>query len=325
MTPLLDLFFPDAMNFDTETVNFDIIDAARRLAPFVSPNVAGRPMRQRGFKTRTFTPPYIKPKHVIEPNKQMKRRAGERLTGSMSPAERFDAATAETLALQEEQIARREEWMASQLLRTGSVVCVGEDFPSQTIDLGRNAAHTVQLSGAARWNQSGVSPYNDLKTWATTVATRSGVHPGTVVMDPLACSYLQKDPDVRALLALPQTTPDTVALRLLGVSTGAQGDELIRIGKVGNFEIYQYSAIYTDDDGNVSNFMPSNTVIMGSRKLAEGIRLYGAIMDARSLKPLARFPKQWEQEDPSVVFTMTQSAPLPIIRRPDATFCATVV
>ena len=56
------------------------LDTARRLAPFVSPLVAGKAERSRGYSTRSFTPAYVKPKHVVEPSKAMKRRAGERLT-----------------------------------------------------------------------------------------------------------------------------------------------------------------------------------------------------------------------------------------------------
>ncbi len=70
--------------------------------------------------------------------------------------------------------------------------------------------------------------------------------------------------------------------------------------------------------------MPDYTCIMGSRTLAEGWRLYGAIQDKGALRPMARYPKMWGTEDPSAVFTMTQSAPLPILGRPDATLCATV-
>jgi len=38
----------------------------------------------------------------------------------------------------------------------------------------------------------------------------------------------------------------------------------------------------------------------------------------------SRFPKEWTEDDPSAHFLMTQSAPLPLLARPEATFCATV-
>ena len=310
------------MEFDTEEVYIDKVDTARRLAPFVSPLVAGRAERSRGFTTRSFKPAYVKPKHIVEPSKALKRRAGERLTGTMTPAERFDAATVDNLQLEEDQITRREEWMASELLRTGSVTVSGEDYPSQSVDLGRDATHTKALTLTARWGESGVSPYTDVKTWATQVAKKSGAHPGTVVMDPLACDLFQKDAEVRSVLD--NRRQNSGNFDMLGRANGAQGEELVYIGSIGQFEIYQYSNVYSLDDGTAANLMPDYTVIMGSRNLCEGWRLYGAIQDKGALRGMARFPKMWDTQDPSAVFTMTQSAPLPILGRPDATLCATV-
>ena len=69
--------------------------------------------------------------------------------------------------------------------------------------------------------------------------------------------------------------------------------------------------------------MPDHTVIMGSAGI-EGHACYGAIMDLESLQAVERFPKMWEEKDPSVAMLMTQSAPLPVPARVEASFCATV-
>ena len=74
-TPMLDLFFRTTMEFDTETINFDRLPMARRLAPFVSPQIAGKALRQRGQSTVTFTPAYVKPKHAVTPSNALKRAA----------------------------------------------------------------------------------------------------------------------------------------------------------------------------------------------------------------------------------------------------------
>lgn len=319
---LLGMFFPNEQTFDTEEVHFDKIDRARRLAPFVSPLVAGKPLRSRGYETKSFKPAYVKPKHIVEPNKAMKRRAGEALTGSMTPAERFDMATTDNLRLEDEEIMRREEWMASEALRTGSITVSGDDYPTQVIDYGRDASLTKALLTTARWGESGVSPFANIRTWASEVASKSGAHPRTVVMDPLAADLFQKDADLRAVLDLRRQMPGD--LQFLGQATGAQGEEVAYLGSTGQFDFYQYSQVYTDEDGAEQNIMPSYTVILGARTLCEGIRLYGAIQDRKALRAMSRFPKMWEQEDPSVVYTMTQSAPLPVLGRPNATCCVTV-
>jgi Phage major capsid protein E len=321
-TPLLDLFFPDQMEFDTEKIYLDKLADANRLAPFVSPNVEGRAMRARGFSTRDFQPPYLKPKHTVTPVNMLKRKAGERFSGELSPADRMDAAVADNLKIEEDTISRREEWMASALLRTGTVTASGDEHPAITIDLGRNASLTKALAGVNRWGQAGIFPFRNLATWATEVAQLSGAHPGTVVMDPLATAFLQQDTDFRALLD--NRRQDGGQMQFLPLANGGIGEELVFVGRAGQFEFWQYSNTYVDDAGATQKYLPDNTVIMGSRTRAAGVRCYGAIQDVGAMRAMARFPKMWTMDDPSANVTMVQSAPLPILQRPDATLCATV-
>ena len=113
---LLDLFFPEEQTFETEKVAFDKVARARRLAPFVSPNVAGQPMRTTGYQSKDFQPAYLKPKHVVDTAKPFRRRAGERLFGGMSALDRYNLAIADNLQEEDFQITRREEWMAADIL-----------------------------------------------------------------------------------------------------------------------------------------------------------------------------------------------------------------
>ena len=57
-----------------------------------------------------------------------------------------------------------------------------------------------------------------------------------------------------------------------------------------------------------------------------GVRGFGAIRDKRAgLQALEVFSKMWEEEDPSVEYLMSQSAPLMVPRNPNATFKIKVV
>ena len=58
----------------------------------------------------------------------------------------------------------------------------------------------------------------------------------------------------------------------------------------------------------------------------DGVRAFGAIMDRKAgWRATPFFPKMFEQEDPSAVYLMTQSAPLMIATRPNATLKAKVL
>ena len=319
---LLETFFPFEQTFETEEIYFDRVQRARRLAPFVVPTVAGRPQPSRGYKTGSFTPPYVKPKHVVEPKRAFKRLPGERLLGEYSPEQRFQLAILDNMMLEEDDILRREEWMASQLLTSGTMTCSGPDHPPVVIDVQRNSAHTVALTGGLTWGSAGVDPLQNLRSWAKTTQTNSGYHPGTVVFGPSAGDNFINSPTVTKIMqSFRQTTGN---IDLAGkVTGGALGEEVKYLGSLPEFDFFQYQALYTDDTGTVQKFMPDNGVIMGNRGGAAGVRTYGAIRDKRgNFRALPRFPKVWDEEDPSVTLTMTQSAPLPLLGWADATFYA---
>ena len=320
---LYDTFFLDEQTFNTEEVYFDKVERARRLAPIVSPAVQGKAERLRGYYANSFRPAYVKPKHVIEPWRTLKRRPGEALLGELSLAERRDRIVLDTLQVQDDQITRREEYMAAQMLLTGAVTVVGEDYPAQVVDMGRPAGNTIALTGAARWGQTGVDPFATLRAGSTTLQNASGFAPTKVVFDPVAYDlFLTNSKTVTNIMNSFRQTAGNVDLG--GVNVGAPGNEAINVGQLGQFDLWVYQQLYTDDLGNVIKMMPDNTVIMGNPVGCQGVRLYGAIQDVRTLQPLPRYPKMWIVEDPSAEFMMTQSAPLPVLGWSEATMAITV-
>jgi hypothetical protein len=89
---------------------------------------------------------------------------------------------------------------------------------------------------------------------------------------------------------------------------------------------YQFEELNTGTDSYVMvDYLDSGTVV-GVAPGTDGVRCYGAIMDVRAnMQATEMFPKQWEEEDPSVSYTMTQSAPLMVPLRPNTTFKLKVV
>ncbi len=320
---MFDLYFSAAtITFDTEEILFDRITASRRIAPYVSPRVAGKAQSLRGATSRSYRPAYVKPKAVVNPAAALKRRPGERIGGEMSPADRFDRILVQELEDQDLQITRREELMAIEILRTGKLVAESAEFDKLELDFDRPAGHTVGLTSTDRWGESGVKPLANIKTWAQTVHNNSGAHPGLVIFDPLAAGLFLADPDLAAILDNRRQADGS--MQLAGAVTGAQGTEAVRLGAIGQFEFWQYQQTYKDDSGATQKMMPDYTVIMGSPAGFEGYACYGAIQDVDALQAMPRFPKMWTENDPSVAMVMTQSAPLPVPARVDTSFCATV-
>ncbi|CDH24355.1 Major head protein (fragment) [Xenorhabdus bovienii str. kraussei Becker Underwood] len=85
---LLDKFFPNIVESDTEEVSIDVDVGLRRMAPFVSPLVEGKLVESRKFQTNNFKPAYIKDKRAPDLRKPIRRQIGERIGGQYTAAER---------------------------------------------------------------------------------------------------------------------------------------------------------------------------------------------------------------------------------------------
>lgn len=318
---LLKLVFPEVMEFETENVHFDRLQADRRLAPLVSPLAPGKIQQPRGFQVETLTPAYLKPKNKVEASQVMRRRAGEARAGSMSPGERRAAQLNDYLLQHRTKVERRLEWMASSVLRTGQLILVSDDYPAVTVNYRRNSALSIQLSGGLRWGQNGVSPYDNVQTWIDLVGTTSNCAVNVVLMDAKAWKLFIDDPKSQKILDL--TLGQTSAVQL-GLQAGLPGSPTYK-GRIGDVEFYVYNDLYEADDGTTQQLIPDFTVMLISQGGVEGAQMFGAIQDPRNNFGAARyFAKNWIDEDPAGEFLMTQSAPVLGPRRIDACACATV-
>lgn len=319
-TALLSAFFPSIETSDTEDIKFDVANKKRRIAPFVSPLREGRLVEDEGFVTKAFTPAYIKDKRVFDPNKALKRMAGETVGGSMAPVNREQANLAIATADQLDMLMRRKEVMASEVLRTGQCTISGDGYPTVVVDFGRNAGHTVTLTLTDRWGESGVSPLEDIEDWRLTVLKNSGAVVNNAIMDVEAWKLFRADAKVEKYL---DTRPLSAAEA--GVSFAQFANlGLSYKGQIGDMRFWVYSDWYVDDNGTEQKIIPDHTVILASPDL-DGVQHHGAIRDsAAGIQPLEYFSKSWTIEDPSSRILLMQSAPLVVPYRPDATFCATV-
>jgi hypothetical protein len=108
----------------------------------------------------------------------------------------------------------------------------------------------------------------------------------------------------------------------LGVMEGLDVEWVGRIN--GTTDVYVYSDYY-ERDGNIVEFMNPRDIVMTGPNV-QGVRCFGAIQDvASNFQPLAMFPKMWSENDPSVTFIMTQSAPLMVPVNVNNTFRARVL
>lgn len=319
----LDLLFNRQINFETETINFDVVYGDdRKLAPFVVPNVQGRASKMSGYEQRSFKPAYVKPKDVIDPNMVIERQPGEALgTGSLSLLQRRDAVVAELLRQHSVKHRNRQEWMAAKAIIDGKITIKGEDYPETLVDFRRHSSLTYTLAGAALWSAGTADPLANLKTARVNANVRSGARIQKHVFGGDAWDKFTARVNLKDLL---DTRYKDSQSEIKTMTDGYEGVEFIgtirSISDGGRLDIWVHTGKYIDEDGNEQFMMDQNTVV-GFSEAVQGVRAFGAIKDKKAgYQALEIFPKSWEEEDPSVEYLMTQSAPLMIPKQPDATF-----
>lgn len=319
-TFFLDRFFPMEVTADEETIVFDVMNGKRRMAPFVSPVVAGKVVASQGFTTNSLKPAYVKDKRILRPGTALKRRAGERIGGAMSPALRQQANLATEMQDQIEMLTRRLEWMGARAMAAGKYTITGEGFPDTEINFARHSSLTDTLTSTARWGETGVSPYDYLDAKANLMLKMSGAVVTDVVMTPDAWALYMADPKVAKALDTTIRGGDSRVNLGHDVRTGA-----VWKGRIGTWDMWVYNDWYVDDAGSEQAVLPDYTVIMASTAL-EGVRHFGAIQDEKAggLQAMKFFTKSWLEEDPPVRWLLMQSAPLVVPYRPNASFSATV-
>ena len=316
---LLNSFFPNIQLEATEEIRFDVEHSRRRLAPFVSPLVAGQVVQSQGYTTKSFKPAYIKDKRIFNANRPFVRAIGERIgCGDVTPAQRLQYALSSELSDQIAMLTRRQELMAAEVLRTGKTIVEGDMYPRVEVDFGRDPDLTLRLVDDARWGEgSAVDPLEDLAQWSRLVTQKSGATANTVVMDLKAWQLFSTAPSVQDLLDRQRgtaTANPTVA-----------GEGGRHMATIGDLEIWVYQSWFNDPDTDAQvPYLPPYTVILTGPDL-EGTRCYGAIKDAEAgFQAVPYFAKSWDDEDPAVRYMMLQSAPLIVPYRVNASMCVTV-
>ena len=320
---LLDKFYPNTVEFDTEEVAIDVDVGKRRMAPFVSPLV-----EQRRFQTNKLKPAYIKDLRAPDLRKPVRRAIGERIGGNMTGAQREAANLAFEMAAQIDNVNRRLEWMGAQGLLTGTCPVEGEGYDPVTIDFQRDPSLTIDLTGNDQWgvpanfDAEGRDPVPGrcITGWQAQILKMSGAVSTELIFTNASWECFKNGKGVYGAINFP-------SLNASGniVDPGAKIQKGgIYMGRWGNFDLWLYNDWYVDDDDVEQPMLPDGTVIMCGPELM-GTRAFGMIMDPKfNYMPMAYAPKTWIQDNPAQRLILMQSSPIIIPSRVNAALAATV-
>lgn len=321
-TFLLQTFFANSETFDTEAVDIDIYKGGRKLAPFVSPRLEGKVRTDQGYTTKTFKPAYIKEKMVTTAENIFKRAAGSHMYSDQTPTERAAARLGRELDDMNDEITRREEWMAAAALTTGKVLVKGDGVDAE-VDFGMDASHKIATLTKA-WTDQTANPLADIRQWARLVGKNSGRRPTHLVLEGAGQDALMGNKNFMEAL-------NTRRIELGMIKPENLAENVVYLGYLNDpgVDIYVYNEQYFDEDTEtLKPMIPAGQIIMGSAN-TRNARLYGAIRDVvaveSGLVEAGRYAKSWVTEDPSVRWVMLQSAPLPAMLEPDCFLTAQVL
>ncbi len=318
----LNLCFNREVAFGTEDIEFEKLTRYRTLAPLVIPTAQGRPTYKKGSTVTRFKPAYVKPKDAVNAAEIISRQPGSLVGPAPSKQQSWDARVADIMSEQRKSIERRWEWLASKAVIDGAVTLVDNDYPEVTVDFGRDANHTVVLTGGDKWDSGTQDILGDINEWRFMARQAKFGGPITrMTVGTNAWAAMAADPAIMELM-------DTnIRGTQVDLNRGTQQGEVVEyMGRLdATLDVYLYRDYYEDAAGNTTDFMDAGDVVLTGPNV-DGVRCFGAILDkASSFNSMSIFPKMWDEQDPSVTFIMSQSAPLMVPVNPDNTIKATVV
>jgi len=326
-------FFNTPYYSDDEEIIFSKLPAVdRKMAPFVLPISQGKPVfGVRGETVQRFKPAYIKLKDAVRPNDMTTRKPSEVLGQKLSLQERFDIRTAEIARYHRRVIQMRMAHMAAKMMIDAKYTFnyesdQGADFPSVLIDFGRDAGHTVVLSGSF-WSDPAYDIISDIQVWIDRVReAHMGGTVKTIIVGSSVAPLFRLNTKLKAEMDT-QYRGNDVNIRTGLIRTNRAG--LSFLGSFGaETEVWVYRDQVQQHSGTMVDLLGPKDVLLLADGI-EGVAAHGAIFDAEAMlageTATEIYVKQWATKDPGEVFQMTQTSPLLIPLYPNRTLKATVL
>ncbi len=292
-TTLVDTFFPQVQTFVTEYVDIEYRKGGRKMAPFVVPGSKGVNVARTGSTLRSYKAPLMKPKRTIELNDVMRRGFGEDIYSQRTPAQRAQEMRAKDMSELIDDCARRQEWMAAQLLINGEYEIKGyaDDGATQRIDtVAFDFTNKTTLSGDDAWSNASASILDVLGDVSQKIRREANAVPTVAICSLNVVKYLMKNEELYKYLLV----PNRENLAFINLQPRLQRPDLLRVGLLQalNLEIYAYDGVYEDDEtGEIAQYIPDDHMIIGIP--GRGKRLFGAVTQMEDNHQLQTYASEY--------------------------------
>lgn len=312
-TWLMDRFFPQRVSYSKKEVPVGELNTATPLAPFVSPNVAGRQINvAESGKVGFVKPAYLKPMVTIVPSDvqdsalvSQLRRYGIVATGSnrLSDAELLLIDQAQKAIYLRQSIENRKLLIARDVLLYGKTTFASADFPSYTVDYNRDAA--CNFAPLVKWNLANATPVQDMQSMINISVEYAGVAPNLALTSSKVFNALIQNEEFKEKFIKPYAS--------ISVPITPTFDDPAKPqfrGTVDNVQIWTYDGTH-NMNGSVERFIPED--FFGMISDANGWMAHCAIQNIDAFgQALEFFLTQWQEKNPSSIQMLAESSPLAV-------------
>lgn len=287
------------------------------MLPAITNHAAGTMRKGDVISAGMVKAPRFRPKRAFMAADRFKQPAG---VNPYSPLDNALArAIAEDMDLHREELDMATEIMCQQAMVLGKVTLYdivegNRPVPQFTVDFKRPATHNVVLSGNALWSAVGSDLQGQMEDWNTRIQEETGWGASDLLLGKNAWKFFRKHADVKEDL-------DNRRIEIGGLSpkVGCKFK-----GTWNGLNIWLVTGEYTDLDGTVKPYLtPDCALLVASGALS--VIEFGLPVDNRCAGPVEIFSKAFEQDDPSGIFTIAESRPLPWPKQPGWTVLAKVI
>ena len=308
----------------------ELPENGRKLAPFSSPMLAGRPVAGNKSRVSIIKPAYLKHTTPVIPGGQVVVSGDAFGVLNSDPNLEHARERGRIVVEHSNRIERTWEFMAAFAAINGYIDTSYEGVPEARIDFGRANNLTVVKSAGTFWGDPNISILDDTQDYKRRVSdAENGGSIGFMLVGSKVANLMvkqaRKDGELHELLDT-RYGADSAFLR------GLRGDEPVQyIGRLSNMvDVYEYDVAYQtlDNDGNVVTvrpLLPNQIALIG--KDFEGVQGFGRIEDlGANYAAVDMFGRNFvTASSPSHEFVDHQSAPVMIPCETNKTLVATVM
>lgn len=319
-----DLLFKRVETHATKTVLVDIIVGGQKLAPFVKRGNPAKVVGNLGGKASQVEPPMIRNKKFLTPTDLYYTRGADApifVPGGAAGSSPINQARIQKIAMEQKDLRdvgdRTIEYLCCKGL--GGSYSVAQDDGTWAIDFSMPSGNKPTLTSTAKWDApSTATPLKNMRTWKTVASKASGKVPTIAIMNSTTFELFLATAEVQNFLNKWNINLGSIQTEQLVIEAGAEYK-----GQIDGVKYYVYDGVYTVS-GSQYTLIPDSVVALVAPN-ADHRLLFSCFDDLEAGTVVGQyFSKDWIEKDPSGLWLLVESHPLPAFLEPAANIYATV-